>query len=337
MENIDFQLVPDHISRDHPLVTRDYSLYTPAIEQMVATIARWLDDQFDGATIYGASRLGKSSAVDNWLESLLAARYGGFIPMVIWSHTDSGGANASGRFYANLLEAAKHHLARSTRSPQERLNMLVERFEQLSTQAGGRFIVLVIDEAQGMTVREWLWLVELHSMLEKRRLRLCVISIASVQFRDDPIHLALAGGAHVAARFLLTSARFHGIADANQLAYVMSGYDEGSEWPRGSGISFTAGVVPELWEDGFRLSHYAEPLWNELIRQLPHAYSGPTEIPMKTISTICRRILLLLACGKTKDDVFSDRSISEIVEHSGHGALMAIISAGAPRGRKQGG
>ena len=154
MENSDFQLVPEHIPKDHPLVTRDYSLYTPAIEKMVSTIGRWLDDQFDGATIYGASRLGKSSAVDNWLEGLLAARYGGFIPMVIWSHTESGGASSSGRFYANLLEAAKHYLARSTRSPRERLGMLVDRFEQLSAQAGGRFVVLVIDEAQGMTMRE---------------------------------------------------------------------------------------------------------------------------------------------------------------------------------------
>lgn len=328
-----FQLVPKHLPKDHPLITREYSLFTPAIEQMVTRIGQWLDDQLDGAVIYGASRLGKSSAIDNWLESLLSARYGGFIPMVIWSHTDSGGASSSGRFYANLLEASKHYLARSTRSPKERLSMLVERFEQLSVQAGGRFIVLVIDEAQGMTVREWLWLVEFHSLLEKRRLRLCVISVASVQFRDDPVNLALAGGAHVAARFLLTSARFHGITDAAQLAYVMSGYDEGSEWPSGSGISFTAGVVPDLWLTGFRLSSYAELLWDELVLQLPHKYDGPIEIPMKTISTVCRRVLLLLALGKTIKEVFSAKSISEVVEYSGHSTLMAIISAGAPRGR----
>ena len=335
MEYSEFKLVPDHLPRDHPLVSRDYSLYTPAIEQMVSIIARWLDDQVDGATIYGASRLGKSSAVDNWLESLLSARYGGFIPMVIWSHSDSGGASSSGRFYANLLEAAKHHLAKATRSPKERLSMLIERFEQLSAQAGGRFVVLVIDEAQGMTVREWLWLVELHSLLEKRRLRLCVLSIASVQFRDDPVNLALAGGAHVAARFLLTAERFHGITNVSQLAYVMSGYDEGSEWPAGSGISFTAGVVPKLWAVGFKLAMHAEPVWSELIKQLPYKYDGPIEIPMKTISTICRRILQLLASGRSIDDVFASTSISEIVEHSGHATLMAIISAGAPRGRKQ--
>jgi hypothetical protein len=170
-------------------------------------------------------------------------------------------------------------------------------------------------------------------MLEKKRIRLCVISIASVQFRDDPINLAMSGGAHVAARFLLTAARFHGICDEAQLGYVMSGYDEGSEWPEGSGVSFTASIVPELWSNGFRIASYAAPLWEEFINQLPHRYDGPHEIPMKTISVVCRRILLLLASGRAVSDVLSKKSISEIVEHSGHGALMAIISAGAPRGR----
>ena len=65
-------LVAAHLPRDHPLITRDYSLFTPAIAQMVDTIARWLDDQVDGAVIFGPSRFGKSSAVDHWLLSLLS-------------------------------------------------------------------------------------------------------------------------------------------------------------------------------------------------------------------------------------------------------------------------
>ena len=57
--------------------------------------------------------------------------------------------------------------------------MLIERLAQLAAQGGGRFVVLVIDEAQGMTQREWMWLVELHSLLEKQRIRLCVFAIGS--------------------------------------------------------------------------------------------------------------------------------------------------------------
>ncbi len=160
-------LVAEHLPRDHPVVTRDYSLFTPAISDMVDTVGRWIDDQVDGATIFGPSRFGKSSAVDHWLQSLLSQRCGGHVPMVVWSHTDSGGAASVGRFHSHLLHASRHPLAKAARNPLDRQHMLIERWAELASQGGGRFLVLVIDEAQGMTQREWLWLVKLHSLLEK--------------------------------------------------------------------------------------------------------------------------------------------------------------------------
>ncbi|MBT2790153.1 hypothetical protein J7I88_05475 [Paraburkholderia strydomiana] len=164
-------LVAAHVPRDHPVVTRDYSLFTVAIHDMVERISTWLDDQIDGATIFGPSRFGKSSAVDHWLQRLLPERHGGHVPLIIWSHTDSGSAAAVGRFCAYLLEASGHRLAQSRRSPLERQTMLVERWIELAAQGGGRFLVLVIDEAQGMSQRERIWLVQLHRLQEKQRIR----------------------------------------------------------------------------------------------------------------------------------------------------------------------
>lgn len=57
-------LIPSHVPREHPVVTREYSLFTPPINEMVNSIATGFDDQVDGATIYGPSRFGKSNAVD---------------------------------------------------------------------------------------------------------------------------------------------------------------------------------------------------------------------------------------------------------------------------------
>lgn len=37
-------LVPAHVARDHPIVTRDYSLFTLAIHDMAESMAGWLDD-----------------------------------------------------------------------------------------------------------------------------------------------------------------------------------------------------------------------------------------------------------------------------------------------------
>lgn len=331
-------LVPVDFPRDHPLVTRDYSLFTPAIAQMVDQLATWIDNQVDGAAIYGPSRFGKSSAVDHWVQTLLSQRYGGRMPMVVWSHTDAGGANSVGRFYACLLHASKHPLAHATRSPLSRQHMLIERWMALASHARGRFLVLVIDEAQGMTQREWLWLVQLHSLLEKERLRLCVFAIASLQFFDEPIGMAMSGGAHVAARFMLSNERFRGIEGQDELAYVMSGYDKGTEWPPRSGKSFTASAAPLAWDAGFRMEDHAPGLMKAMVDALPKNYAGPMEFPMKTIAQCCRYVLLRLAGGVDRRDITSPGSWQRIVEESNHRQLMALVSAMAPlaaRGRSR--
>jgi hypothetical protein len=326
-------LVASHIPRDHPVVTRDYSLFTLAIHEMVDSIANWLDDQVDGATIFGPSRFGKSSAVDHWLQRLLSERHGGYVPMVVWSHTDSGRAQAVGRFYAHLLEASSHPLAKAVRSPLARQQMLIERWIELAAQGGGRFLVLVIDEAQRMTQREWIWLVELHSLLEKQRIRLCVFSIASLQFFDEPIGMALSGGAHVAARFMLAAKQFHGVRSVQELAYVMAGYDDGSEWPAGSGILFTAGLASNAWAGGFRMADQAPVLMQTMIDALPSRYAGPTDFPMKTVAQACRHVLLRIASGADILDVTSADSWRTIVDGCGHRTLMAVVSATAAQRR----
>jgi hypothetical protein len=330
-------LVPPHLPRDHPLVTRDYSLFTLAIGQMVDCIADWIDNQVDGATLYGPSRFGKSSAVNHWLGHLLSERHGGQVPMVVWSHIDCGGSQSVGRFHSNLLHASCHPLARAARSPLDRLHMLIEKWAEMATQGGGRFLVLVIDEAQGMSQREWLWLVQLHSLLEREGLRLCVFSIASLQFFDEPTGMALSGGAHVAARFMLACEPFHGIRTTEELAYVMSGYDSGTEWPSGSGLSFTQGVAPQAWEQGLRMAHHAEALMKAMVDELPGRYQGPMEFPMKTVAQSCRNALLRIAGGADWRDVTSPGSLRRIVAGCGHMSLMSLVSAAASRLRQRAG
>lgn len=60
--------------------------------------------------------------------------------MVVWSHTDSGGAASVGRFHAHLLHASRHPLAKVARSPLARQHMLIERWAELASQGGGRIV-----------------------------------------------------------------------------------------------------------------------------------------------------------------------------------------------------
>jgi len=160
-----------------------------------------------------------------------------------------------------------------------------------------------------------------------------VISVASLQFFDEAITMALSGGAHVAARFMLATKPFQGVRSVNDLSYVMAGYDVGSEWPVGSGQSFTASLAPEAWSQGFRLADSAPSLMQAMTQCLPMRYAGPVSFPMKTVTHACRQVLLRLAAGADVAQATSQASWQQVVEASGHRTLMAVVSATAARQR----
>lgn len=100
---------------------------------------------------------------------------------------------------------------------------------------------------------------------------------------------------------MLATAPFHRVRNVSELAYVMRGYDEGSEWPAGSGCSFTAGLAPRPWAVGFRMASYAGTLMQAMQETLPPRYAGPLDFPMKTVAQACRHV-----SGKNKSGAQTD-------------------------------
>jgi hypothetical protein len=128
---------------------------------------------------------------------------------------------------------------------------------------------------------------------------------------------------------MLASERFHGIEGLEELTSVMAGYDEGTEWPARSGKSFTEGVAPEAWQQGFRLEDHAPALHRALVAGLPPNYAGPLEFPMKTVAHCCRNILLRIAGGADWRDVTRPENLLGVVAESGHRQLLALVTATA--------
>ena len=149
--------------------------------------------------------------------------------------------------------------------------------------------------------------------------------------------MAMTGGAHVAARFMLSSEKFNGVLGVDELRYVLAGYDDGAEWPRGSGLSFTQGLAPRAWEEGFRMAALAEPLQQAMVDALPERYEGPIEFPMRSVAMSARHALLQIAGGADPSDLMAVSTLRSIVEGTGHTMLMAVVTAITPRLRKRSG
>ena len=322
-------LVPPHLARDHPVLVKRYALYTHAIAEMVKHLQKWIDCRVEGATIFGPSRFGKSSAVNYWLQKVLAARYGGNVPLVIWSHQDMPTSASAASLHTALLRAVDAEHVKTYRSGGVRLTQLLERLVVIASRGWGSYLVLVIDEAQDVSQREWVWLVQLHATLEREGVQLCIVSIASFQYNDAPRQLAMTGSAHAAARFMLHEAPFRGLRSLAEVRYVLAAYDL-TRWPGPDDPSFTAAVAPRAWEEGFRMEDCADHLWAALHELLPSGYGGPIEFPMQSIALSARQVLL--RAGTSDWAQASGAAAWEAaVADTGHQRLMAIVSAHSRR------
>jgi hypothetical protein len=159
------------VDPSHCILTRQYAVYTPPIDEMAMKIGDWLDQQRPGGFIYGASRFGKSRAIRWYLADVLAERFGAVIPLVIWNRrTDQQATEAA--FWHQLLLASKFQFVNPAKAPKktEGAYLCLQRFIAIAKSAGQNYVVLLIDEAQDVTLREWKWLVGLQNQLDYGRL-----------------------------------------------------------------------------------------------------------------------------------------------------------------------
>jgi hypothetical protein len=176
-----------------------------------------------------------------------------------------------------------------------------ERFITIAREARSNYAVLLIDEAQDVSYKEWQWLTSLQNKLDWSGFRLSVISVGTQQMAYKHELFGNSGDAHVAARFMVESARFHGLCTVEELRYVLNGYDVDSEWPVGSKTSFLKHFAPESFDQGRQLAETAENMWAALCELSPNM----TEFPMQHVAFAVENTLSRLARGMNWDELTS--------------------------------
>src|SRR3990167_6885116 len=315
-------LIPDGLDPAHPVVRKEYSLFTASIESTVDSVGAWIDQRAKGGVIYGPSQYGKSNGLANWLQTELQRRLRGEVPLIFWSYEPSGSA---AQLHNKLRRAADggHPL----RQKLDALSDLLEKLFVRAYRSDARYTMIVVDEAQAMTEREWIWMVQLHSRVELEGIQLAVVPVISLQFNQRPYELAHTGSAHASARFMLYEHQFHGVRSVEELRAVLLGYDEDSEWPAGSGNAYTAGIAPRPFDAGLRLSDYAAQLWTALFQNLPSGYKGPHDYPMQSVALAARNVLMRLAgSGAAWENCVTQDAWNQAVAMTGHKAHMALVS-----------
>ena len=318
------------IDSRHPILRQAYAIYTPPMDRMINTIGDWIDQRISGGHIYGPSRFGKTRAVQWHLNHVLNDRFKVALPLVVWIRRV--GVVGEAEFWNTLLGAAKYEFYH----PEKPKVKTVARFlfeQQLVTLARlsrGNYVVLLIDEAHDITLKEWQWLLGLQNILDDQGIRFSVISIGSYALQYQPDYLARTGNAHIAARFYACDAQFHGIRSCDELAYVLTGYDLDSEWPKMSGISYTQYFAEEPFRQGQRLMHCTDSIWNAFQALLPPGLLARKgfmlEIPMLHLAHAVEQVLRQLGSGEAWEKVTAYENWLQQVAKTGFTDHMRKIS-----------
>jgi hypothetical protein len=315
------QLLPE--TQNHPLMRGAYALFTPPISEFFSTICDWIDGHVTGGYVYGPPRQGKSRAVQFWIAQLLTERYGSLLPFFRMNHK-SHDRFSEGEFLAELLQTGHHRYALSG-NRLTKLNRLVKLYATRARNAGGNQVILLIDEAQNMREQSYRTLCNLQNELEDLGFQLTVISVGTQELVYQHSAFAQGGDLHLIGRFMMREALFRGIRSEVELAYVLNAYDVGTEWPEGSGISYTRHFFPRAFEIGFRLVELAPTLWSIYVELAPPKLQSRLDVAMehiaKPVETLFRR-----HGGDAIAIEFPRKVLTEAVESARYSAYMQAIS-----------
>ncbi|WP_230960303.1 ATP-binding protein [Burkholderia territorii] len=301
--------LPKHIDPRHCVVTQQYAVYTPPMHEMIAQIGEWIDQQRPGGYLWGASRLGKSRCVQYFLARVLSERFEIVLPLIVWIRPADSQASEAG-FWQMLLHASRFALIDSMKSVKRTIGrqLCLQRFISIAEWARRNYVILLIDEAQSMTLREWQWLMGLQNDLDHMGYLLSVFSIGSHQLNYKYDYFANTGNAHVSARFMAAHEQFHGLRSRDELNYVLNGYDIDSRWPEDSDISFLEYFAPECFARGRRLVDCSDVLWRTMQELSPVNARRFGEFPMQHVARTVEGTLFELARGGGWGDVTSYKS-----------------------------
>lgn len=326
---------PDYIDA-HPLIRDAAILGTRPLEAFVNELRLWLDNLLPGGVVWGHQRVGKTQAVRFLIENvheLLSSP----IPTTLVSVWDPKFSNLSeNRFFGEMLHALGYALPTSGTAALKR-RRTIDYMVQRAYEAKEHRYLLFIDEAQWLAVAQLRYLMDLHNQLKIADVRLVTVLIGQPELIEMKMSLRSGRQNHLLGRFMTATHQFQGVVTRADFQRMLRAIDERSEFPAGSGCSYTQYFVPLGYANGWRLLDQVDLIWETLDTVLRReAVPKFSEFPMQALTALIRWLLQALVEKDEEGLVLKQSMVEEAIYRV---ALLqledhAYQEAGAPNGEQ---
>ncbi len=141
------------------------------------------------------------------------------------------------RFFEYFLKDIGHELYDKGKATAKR-NRLINFLLDQGNQTIRNQIVLFVDDVQRLDTSHYDWLMDIYNELESYGVTLTTILVGQSELSHRR-NLYLTTEKQIVGRFMIHERRFYGIRSQEDLTYLLSSYDEVTEYPIGSNWSYT--------------------------------------------------------------------------------------------------
>lgn len=277
------------LETQHPLDRDEYTISTPAIVRFVNVVKGWTGWKIRGGIVHGRARVGKTNAID-YFRANVSEIYGHIVATFVVG-CERQRTPRERDFLTRFLIQIGHDVP-SSGSNSDKISRIVEYIFGEAIKSGDNRVILFLDDAQWLHDTHLDILMVIYNDLENRGIRLFVVLVGQKELLARKQALRIAQKFQYVGRFMVGEHEFLGIQNIDDVQYILERYDEFSEYPEGSKISFTHHYLPVAFEKGWRLAALKKTIWAAFKRARERGHiKGKMNIPMQPFTAVVDGVL----------------------------------------------
>lgn len=245
-----------------PTSKRNYEIISPMMTQMSDIIIDEVQRQSSGTAFWGAPRSGKSRAT-RYAIAEVRKKFPTVTCVVAVMVTRR--ITSDTRFFKGLSD--DFNIGTPLKGDGDDMrSALVQQFLIHCTETHDPRVLIILDEAQRLTIKEYSYLIDLTNHMEKQGISPTVILSGQPELLEEREELIKKKRKDVIGRYLENPIAFSGVSNESDLKNILVQFDDATrmQYPADSMQCITAAYAPHLYKSGFRLGNCATPFWSAI-------------------------------------------------------------------------
>ncbi|GAB6196018.1 ATP-binding protein [Lysobacter xanthus] len=215
-------------------------------------------------------------------------------------------------FFIDLLAAMSYEGRIESAVPRAR-----EQIQKalLAMSLPARHLFFIFDEAQEISADEYKWMKTILNWLARNGVQLGIFSFGQYELLEKRDEIAAKFRSDIHARFIGNVYELKGLQDAGEFAVPLKACDDQSEYPAGSGLTYTAFLFPLAHANGFRFESLATRLWDAFMKAAP-LRRGESGIAMQYFADVLSELVEILRDRDSPDMAVTDEDLMQAISYT---------------------